>query len=171
MGQYHKIINYTKKECLNPHKFLDGLKQLEFGCSSCGTMTALSYLLSYKESRGGGDFREGEYKGKWKGDNIGIVGDYAEEKDFEYKEGDNIHSDVYYYEDENCKDVSVDVLIELLKETYIKETYMNSFSYYKSFYSKEELYRIEIALGLITESLTEGNNKKPKRDSKGRFCK
>lgn len=170
MGQYHKIINYTKKECLNPHKFLDGLKQLEFGCSSCGAMAALSYLLSYKESRGGGDFEKGEYKGRWKGDNVGIVGDYAKIGDFEYKEGPYTYTDVYYYKN-GCKDISVDVLIELLKNSCIKETYMKSFSHYKYFYSKEELYRIEIALGLVSENLIEDSNKKPKRDSRGRFCK
>lgn len=170
MGQYHKIINYTKKECLEPHKFLDGLKQLEFGCSSCGTMTALAYLLSYKKSRGGGDFQEGEYKGRWKGDNIGIVGDYAGEKDFEYKDGNYTYTDVYYYRN-GCKDISIDVLIELLKDSYIKETYMKSFNYYRSFCDKRDLNRIEIALGLISENLNENSCRKPKRDSRGRFCK
>lgn len=41
MGQYYYVINVTKKEYLHPHKFFDGLKLLEFGCSSNG--------------RGGGD--------------------------------------------------------------------------------------------------------------------
>ena len=50
MGQYFLIVNLDKKEYLHPHKFGDGLKLLEFGCSSQGTLTALTLLLRRKRS-------------------------------------------------------------------------------------------------------------------------
>ncbi len=55
MGQYYYIVNIDKHEYLHPHKFNDGLKLLEFGCSANGVMTALAILLSDGNGRGGGD--------------------------------------------------------------------------------------------------------------------
>jgi len=81
MGQYFIIVNMTKKEFIHPHKFGDGLKLMEFGCSSNGTMTALALLLRQSSEGGGGDFPCPEkYKivGSWAGDKIVIVGDYDE---------------------------------------------------------------------------------------------
>jgi len=62
MGQYFIIVNETKKEYLHPHKFDDGLKLLEFGLSSYGTLFALALLLRQGVgedgdfSSGGGDY-------------------------------------------------------------------------------------------------------------------
>lgn len=83
MGQYHYIINLTKKEYLHPHKFHDGLKLLEFGASGYGTMLALAVLLSNSPNRGGGDLNSDdvEWYGRWAGDRIVIAGDYAEPGD------------------------------------------------------------------------------------------
>ena len=81
MGQYHVIVNETKKQFLHPHKLGDGLKLLEFGCSRDGTMTALALLLSVHNGRGGGDFSgkdPRELVGSWAGDSIAIVGDYGD---------------------------------------------------------------------------------------------
>lgn len=55
MGQYYYVVNIDKREYLPPHKFNDGLKLLEFGCSANGTMTALAILLADGNGRGGGD--------------------------------------------------------------------------------------------------------------------
>jgi len=55
MGQYYYIVNIDKHEHLHPHKFDDGLKLLEFGCSAYGVMTALAILLADGNGRGGGD--------------------------------------------------------------------------------------------------------------------
>ncbi len=102
MGQYHYVVNLTKKEFLYPHKFGDGLKLLEFGMSANGTMTALAVLLSNSRNRGGGDLcsDDEEWYGRWAGDNIVIAGDYAEPGDAaEPMEGGNICSlcrDGYY---------------------------------------------------------------------------
>ncbi len=81
MGQYFIVVNKTKKEYLHPHVFDDGLKLMEFGCSSDGTMTALALLLRQSTGDGGGDFSEHEkfpIVGTWAGDSITIVGDYDE---------------------------------------------------------------------------------------------
>lgn len=93
MGQYYLIINIDKKEYIHPHKFNDGLKLLEFGCSPNGTMTALALLLSSGNGRGGGDLRvedndwtletvdppRVELVGSWGGDRIVISGDYSDD--------------------------------------------------------------------------------------------
>ena len=78
MGQYYKICNLDQKEYLHPHKFGDGMKLLEFGCSSSGTMTALAVLLAEGNGRGGGDLNyDHPLIGSWAGDRIVIMGDYA----------------------------------------------------------------------------------------------
>src|SRR3972149_6463998 len=81
MGQYYKIVNLDKKEYLHPHKFGDGLKLLEFGCSSQGTLTALTLLLAKGNGRGGGDYPSNNpLIGSWAGDRIVIVGDYYDDE-------------------------------------------------------------------------------------------
>lgn len=94
MGQYHYIANLDKREFLHPHELGDGLKLMEFGASGEGTMFGLSLLLACSNGRGGGDFDAEiaddprDYKlveaivGRWAGDRIAIIGDYAEDGDF-----------------------------------------------------------------------------------------
>lgn len=65
MGQYHVVVNLSKKEYLYPRKFNDGIKLMEFAGGSLGIMTALGWLL-------GND---------WNGDHVTIVGDYGESED------------------------------------------------------------------------------------------
>jgi hypothetical protein len=90
MGQYHKVVNLDKKQFLHPHKFGDGLKLREFGCSGEGTLTALTALLAAHNGRGGGDFRsDSPLIGSWAGDRIAIVGDYGD------AEGDDPRFNVY----------------------------------------------------------------------------
>lgn len=87
MGQYHYTVNLTKKEFLDPHKLGDGLKLLE-QCGWCpgGTNDALHMLLACSSGRGGGDFRSGsDWIGHWAGDQIAVVGDYAEDADLPKK--------------------------------------------------------------------------------------
>lgn len=81
MGQYYYVVNLDKMEYLHPHKLGDGLKLMEFGCSSDGTMTGLALLLSDGNGRGGGDMIKaagGEMDGRWAGDRIVIAGDYGD---------------------------------------------------------------------------------------------
>ena len=85
MGQYYLLVNVDKKEFLHPHKLGDGLKLMEFGNSSDGTMLALALLLADGCGRGGGDYhaKKGSKPdlaliGRWKNDRIVIAGDYAD---------------------------------------------------------------------------------------------
>ncbi len=105
MGQYYYIVNIDKKQFLYPHKFDDGLKLMEFGQSSGGTLLGLTILLASGNGRGGGDVfskayckAEEEYMqkkdakkkfpsakkyndsiiGSWAGNRIVIAGDYGD---------------------------------------------------------------------------------------------
>ena len=82
MGQYHRIVNTTKKEFLHPHKMGAGLKFLEWTFSE-NYMTAFALLLSADNGKGLGDHKAhvggGTIAGSWAGDNIVIAGDYGEE--------------------------------------------------------------------------------------------
>ena len=81
MGQYHYTVNLDKKEFLHPHKLGDGLKLVEQINSQAGTMAALMLLLAAPEPRGGGDAEAHPMLGRWHGDRIAVVGDYAEDSD------------------------------------------------------------------------------------------
>lgn len=67
MGQYHVIVNLSKREYLMPKTFTDGHKLMEFGSSGAGAMFAFGWLL----------------KGRWHGDIVTIAGDYAEDGDYD----------------------------------------------------------------------------------------
>jgi hypothetical protein len=111
MGQYWKVVNLDKKEYLDPHKLGAGLKLWEQLANYPGTGTALIVLCAaMPEARGGGDLdlednwhgperTFPEYNtsparmpdaypeiaartiGRWAGDRIALVGDYAEDGD------------------------------------------------------------------------------------------
>ena len=80
MGQYHYVVNLTKREFIHPHKLGCGLKVWEQMATHPGTGAALIGLLCYRETRGGGDI-EGQAVGRWFGDRIALIGDYAEDSD------------------------------------------------------------------------------------------
>src|ERR1700687_4252781 len=78
MGQYYCVVNLNKRQYLNPHKFGDGMKLLEFGSSGEGTMCGLAILLASGNNRGGGDLHSDHpIIGSWAGDRIVIAGDYG----------------------------------------------------------------------------------------------
>lgn len=108
MGQYHYVVNYDKKEFLHPHKFNAGLKLMEFGRDGGSVMLGMAVLLAASckgGARGGGDIHpwtggpgyqgrevqglteaRGQWLmdnvvGRWAGDRIAIIGDYAEPED------------------------------------------------------------------------------------------
>jgi hypothetical protein len=84
MGQYYYVANLDKKQYLHPHRCGDGLKLMEFGLSSCGTLSALAILLADGNGRGGGDLRStNPIIGSWAGDRIVITGDYADNGRFD----------------------------------------------------------------------------------------
>lgn len=84
MGQYHLTVNLDRREYLNPHKLGMGLKLWE----QTGDMFAkvMVPLLAVSNGRGGGDFNDGNVMdtqiiGRWGGNRIAIVGDYATAED------------------------------------------------------------------------------------------
>jgi hypothetical protein len=82
MGQYWKPVNLDKREFINPHKLGCGLKLWEQLANHPGTGTALLILqAAMPEGRGGGDLEEDEVIGRWAGDRVVLIGDYAEDSD------------------------------------------------------------------------------------------
>jgi hypothetical protein len=83
MGQYHILVNLTKKQFVCPGGLGRGLKQVEH-IDRVGQ--AMYILTMVPEGRGGGDILlEGgqnlTFIGSWLGDKIAIVGDYTVDKD------------------------------------------------------------------------------------------
>lgn len=114
MGQYHLTVNLDKREFVHPHKLASGLKLWEQLACEMGPGKALIILLAHPERRGGGDFDvETDVArrtiGRWRGDRIAIVGDYAEDGDLLHnaKPGDTPASEIY--ENEAWTDITDDV--------------------------------------------------------------
>jgi len=105
MGQYHILVNLDKREYVNPHMLGAGLKLWE------QLMTpqyggALVALLAVSNGRGGGDLERSPLVGRWGGDRIAIVGDYAEDGDLapEHKA-----SEIYDRHEEEWTDISSEI--------------------------------------------------------------
>jgi hypothetical protein len=85
MGQYHVAVSLRAREFVHPHSLGDGLKLAEqAGSGPGGVGTALIVLLAASNGYGGGDFRGPDPNGivgRWAGDRVAIVGDYAEPSD------------------------------------------------------------------------------------------
>ena len=83
MGQYHLTVNLDKKEFIMPHKLGVGLKLREQLGSQDSVPNALFILLACSNGYGGGDLKDTKNKivGRWGGDKIAVVGDYAETTD------------------------------------------------------------------------------------------
>ena len=95
MGQYHRLVNMDRREFLDCHALGDGLKLAEQVSSGPGGVaSALLVLLAASNGRGGGDLpddmatEENRVVGRWAGQRIAMVGDYAEDDDFPTREGD-----------------------------------------------------------------------------------
>jgi hypothetical protein len=88
VGQYHLVVNLSRKEFLDPHKLGCGLKAWEQIANQVATPQALFVLLMCSNGRGGGDlmrdsrhWESSDVIGRWRGDRIAVVGDYAEDGD------------------------------------------------------------------------------------------
>ena len=93
MGQYWIVCSLDKRECIHPHKLGAGFKLWEQLANHPGTGAALIILCAaMPEGRGGGDLtlstENKNYNviarrviGRWAGDRIAFVGDYAEADD------------------------------------------------------------------------------------------
>lgn len=106
MGQYHDVVNLDKKEYIHAHSINNGLKLMEqCGFEKC-TATALWLLLACSNGRGGGDAKPHPLIGRWAGDRIAVIGDYAEPNDISGMDASEIHkaTDTGEY-----KDISAEV--------------------------------------------------------------
>lgn len=85
MGQYWKIINLDKKEYIENYNVGTGAKFAEHLGMHPGANEALMILLvAMPERRGGGDIIDTEkypIVGRWAGDRITMIGDYANDGD------------------------------------------------------------------------------------------
>lgn len=82
MGQYWIPVNLDKREFICPHKLGGGLKLWEQANNTPGTPVALFILTTAMPvPRGGGDFQPHPAIGRWAGDRVAVVGDYAEDSD------------------------------------------------------------------------------------------
>lgn len=82
MGQYHRLVNLSKKEFVEPHSIGNGMKLREQVGWEHSTSTVLVMLLAASNGRGGGDFCSNHPRiGSWAGDQIAFIGDYADTKD------------------------------------------------------------------------------------------
>ena len=102
MGQYHRLVNMDRREFLDCHALGDGLKLAEQVSSGPGGVAStLLVLLAASNGRGGGDLpddmatEENRVVGRWAGQRIAMVGDYAEDDDFPTREGDAKPSAIY----------------------------------------------------------------------------
>lgn len=101
MGQYHLVVNLDKKEYLHPHKLGCGLKLMEqVGGIFGGTGDALLLLLACSASEDGYDVKDSSIIGRWAGDRIAMVGDYANNTDLPPEfEASTIYSNCINLED------------------------------------------------------------------------
>lgn len=100
MGQYWKVVNLTKREFIHPHRLGSGLKLWEIIANEPVGQALLILTAAMPEARGGGDLDsthvDGEkVVGRWAGDRIAIVGDYAEDDDLSNDYGDPPASVIY----------------------------------------------------------------------------
>jgi hypothetical protein len=87
MGQYWKVVNLDKREFVHPHKLGTGLKLWEQVAGHPGTGVAMIILCAaMPHPRGSGDLNMDDdiarrTIGRWAGDRVCLVGDYAKDSD------------------------------------------------------------------------------------------
>jgi hypothetical protein len=81
MGQYWLPVNLDKKEFIDPHKLASGLKLWEQIANDFVGKALIVLTAAMPDARGGGDLKPDPRVGRWAGDRIAIVGDYAENGD------------------------------------------------------------------------------------------
>jgi len=81
MGQYFVAVSLDSREWVNAHSFGNPVKLREMANNPAGVGVALMILLACSSGRGGGDFPDNPVVGRWAGDRIALIGDYAEDDD------------------------------------------------------------------------------------------
>ncbi len=80
MGQYHLVVNLTRKEYVDPASLGQGWKMCEF-MGDGATARLLSVLLLDTTSVAIHDDEVTALHGRWVGDRVAVVGDYSENGD------------------------------------------------------------------------------------------
>lgn len=129
MGQYWKVVNLDRREYVNPHRLGCGLKLWEQLAGHPGTGAALIILCAaMPEQRGGGDLDLGDEEGfvadlkkatgqsysgiakrtigRWAGDRIAIIGDYAKRGDLKLEDNADIIYDLCTTDEERLSTVA-----------------------------------------------------------------
>jgi len=114
MGQYHAVVNLDKKEFISPWDMGSGAKAWEQAANSYTTPAGMFMLMVCPKPRGGGDFAQNDVAGRWHGDRVVIVGDYAEAGDMETVDASNIWGDLF--EGDEYTNISVMTLENLITE-------------------------------------------------------
>ena len=118
MGQYHKLINITKKEFVVGHDIGINLKHYEqIGFE--GSMADVLYCLMIAQGddrRGGGDVSGHKLICHWTGDPVAIVGDYYTE-DTDNRSYKNLYDIVE--DDKHYKNISPSIR-SMLRAVYPK---------------------------------------------------
>lgn len=126
MGQYHYLVNLTKRQFVHPHQIGNGLKLVEQVGWEYSTSTALVMLLAASNGRGGGDFKSNSpLVGSWAGDRIAFIGDHAEKGDLPKR--DNADLLMNRCHNGEFKNISADVRKMMAEEfgiTYSGEGWM-----------------------------------------------
>ena len=126
MGQYHLIVNLDRREFLDPHALGVGLKAWEQIANHPSTPQALFVLLTCSSGRGGGDFAPDQSVdheriiGRWAGDRIAVIGDYAEDGDIEHAPPDPVSTIYGLCRDGVYRDVSALVRPRLAAELGVR---------------------------------------------------
>lgn len=110
MGEYHYIINRTKREyfagidimevAYNPYEVAFGLKYGAIGNGLMGNI--LAFLVTNNQLVG---------KQRWAGDSIEIISDYGDEKDL-----------YYFIENNKIKDLWKNIAADVVREWNVKMT-------------------------------------------------
>jgi len=112
LGQYHLLINQSRREYVCPWCLDNGAKLWEWCANHIAGV--LPYLLRKSSGTGGGDVADPhacQYAGRWAGDCVELVGDYDQSGDFEtaFEEFQNISAGLAaeYNEFIQCEDLQL----------------------------------------------------------------
>jgi hypothetical protein len=119
MGQYHKVVNLTKKEYVYAHKIGVGLKLWEQVGFAGSTADVLFFLLASSSGRGGGDVETEipDILGRWAGDQVAVLGDYSEPDDIPGIDAKAIYKQCGEDGDGSYTDIA-DILVPFINEQF-----------------------------------------------------
>lgn len=138
MGQYYKIVNADQRQFMHPHHMGAGLKAIEI-VTSWSVPAALVGLIAVDPNNQPADLANNKDTGRWAGDRILLIGDYAENTDLPGWDGPPL-SELY-----GLCDNSEEPTLEGLMKIYEPDTA-------RSIYPKElERWRERSAAGAYTE--------------------